>query len=122
MVKKTGNVFVPSGSLKTVKISGHTFKYKEIDAQTRNEIVEKHTKVDRLTGTGTQDTTKILQELMAATFVEVPEKLKTEFEKEHGKKWKGTAEDFGKLYPHIQDKMSKYVGRYSGLSEEEKDF
>lgn len=120
--EKKGNVFVAPVQVQTTEILGCVFGYRELNAGKRNEIVEKHTKINTQTGDGSQDTTKILQEIMACMFVEVPDTLKDEFKKEHGKGWKGTSEDFGMLYPGVQDELSKFITGKLGVSAEDGNF
>lgn len=109
--------------IKKVKIFGEYFGYKPLLAKERDEIVDRNTTIDQQTGVGNQNTPNIIRESLAIMIQEVPAILKKEFKEEHGREWKGTADDWGVVSPQLEDKLAVVLSEVIGLgSEDKKDF
>ncbi len=121
MVKE--NKWFPEQKPKNVKIGGEGFKVVPLLAKERDEIIEKHVSYDSDTGETSSSNMKILRELIAKIIVDVPESLKAEFKKVNDREWTGAEEDYGLLYPGVEDAIADALKAEIGsLAGDKKDF
>ena len=102
MVKRPNIEWSPSQDLKTGKVLGHEFKYRSLFAKERDSVIDTNTVVNEM-GTRTQDSPKMVREILSKIIVEVPEEMKVNFKEVNGKEWSGSADDIGLLAPRVED-------------------
>ena len=111
----------PSQDLKTGKVLGHEFKYRSLFAKERDSVIDTNT-VTHEDGRRTQDSPKMVREILSKIIVDVPEELKTNFKEVNKKDWKGTADDIGLLSPKVEDAFATALKEEIGsLGGDDKD-